>query len=59
MAPPRFMRSDCPLIRGLDSGNAALFQKPPEQFLEFNTEGIDWERVASTVGIRYPLEDGG
>lgn len=34
------------------NGNAALFQKPPEQFLELNTEGIDWERVASTMSSR-------
>ena len=37
-----------------NSGNAALSQKPPEEFLEFNSEGIDWERVASTVGILFP-----
>lgn len=42
--------------RPVDSGNAALFQKPPEQFLELNTEGIDWERVASTVGVSVPFK---
>lgn len=42
----------CPLT----SGNAALFEKPPEEFLEHNTEGIDWERVADTVGTSFPFE---
>lgn len=44
--------------RLLDSGNAALFEKPPDEFLEHNTEGIDWERVASTVSIPLPFEYG-
>jgi len=33
-----------------------LFEKPPEEFLEHNTEGIDWERVADTVGTSFPFE---
>lgn len=34
-----------------ESGNAALVQKPPEEFLQLNSKGIDWERVASEVGL--------
>jgi hypothetical protein len=37
--------------RSFDSGNAALVQIPPEEFLQLNSEGIDWERVASAVGL--------
>jgi len=55
-APPRFTCGNQPHLRSLDSGNAALFQKPPEEFLENNSEGIDWERVASTVCVSFPSE---
>lgn len=38
-------------LRSFNSGNAALTQKPPEEFLQLNSKGIDWERVASAVGF--------
>ena len=48
----------CSYRSSLDSGNAALFEKPPEEFLEHNTEGIDWERVASAVAVSPPSNAG-
>lgn len=35
--------------RSFNSGNVALVQDPPEEFLQLNIKGIDWERITSAV----------
>lgn len=45
-------------LRSSISGNAALVQRPPEEFLQLNGEGIDWERVASAVGASFSFRCG-